>query len=442
MSKQLSVEIVKSKPNYPEGFESYIQEKVEKNGGGRPHFLAEMAKQRDPIEVVLDILELAWLKNRSIGSIARKFSTKYHTIYRLLKDLEPYQEELINILKTVPRRKVFWNRKTDSSDYDTVTAYLRHAKREELKKYKDYMRTAERAWRALGYKDPDKWTADEVSTFIKTLSEKGNQSHFLDAIRCVAPQIADDKSPDYVGTGLYREKIARKKVKIFGDEVKLIHEALDAKDMQYHKDIFDFHITGAFREGSKKPPADSKLPQAGICGISWARFSKQFTLVDDYEGKVRKRGIWWRDCPVDLFFKDLPDRLKRLWKKRGKPTTGKVVESYQGLLKLYKEIREALAEYWDGKLEPSLLIEFSKLKPHSADKIHCNLCWDAGVPLEVVCGEHTGGQEGVGLVGRGWLSTDTVKKYYLSLTKRSKRYQKMMEKVREYSAQFNGGVHN
>lgn len=439
MSKQISTEIVaeiNTKPKYPGGFLSYLKQKIEKNGGGgRPHFLAEQAKDRDPAEVVLDILELAWLKNRSNGSIARKFGTKYHTIYRLLKDLEPFKTELIHILETVPRRKTFWNRKLNTSDYETVQAYIRHALRVELKKYKTMLNTAERVWRALHYKDPARWTADEVVAVVQKQSGKGGQAHFVDAVRCVAPQIADRTSPDYIGTGMYREKIARRKVKIFGAEVKLIHEALDANNMHYQKTIFDFHVTGAFREGTKND-------ESGICGISWDRFHKQFTLVDDYESKVRKMGIHWRDCPVDLFFPDLPERLRAIWRDRGKPRTGKVVErGYAGLRKVYQQIQKALMEYWQGKVDPDIMKEFSQLKPHSADKIHCNLLWEAEVPLEVVAGEHIGGQEAIGLVGRGWLSTDTIKKYYLSLTRRSKRYKDMMAKVTEYSKQFNGGVH-
>lgn len=425
----------------PSEFSCFISDKLQKNGeGGRPHFLQVLARDHNVQNEVLDIVELVWLKNRSLGSIAKKYETSYHTIYRLLQDLEPFKEELVHVLRTVPRRKVFWNRQTSTSDYETVTAYIKHAQRAELKTWKGTLKNAEKVWRALGYRDPTKWTADEVVDFLRTKSEKG-QSNYLDAIRSVAPQIADKNSSDYVGTGIYREKVSRRKILLFGAEIKLIHEALDAKGMEYHKTIFDLHITGGFREGSKKPTADSKLPESGICGISWDRFHKNFQFVDDFESKVRKRGIWWRDCPVDLFFHDLPDRLRKMWIERGKPTVDKVIlDDYQGLLRLYKEIRKALKEYWQGKLDPDILLEFSKLKPHMADKIHCNMLWEAEVPLEVVAGQYIGGSEGVGLVGRGWLSIDTIKKYYLSLTRRSPRFKKILKQVDAFAMQFNGRV--
>jgi len=60
-----------------------------------------------------------------------------------------------------------------------------------------------------------------------------------------------------------------------------------------------------------------------------------------------------------------------------------------------------------------------------ADKIHVNLLWEAKVPLEVVAGQFIGRGEALGPVGRIWLSTDTIKKRYLSLTQRSGRYKEM-----------------
>jgi len=83
---------------------------------------------------------------------------------------------------------------------------------------------------------------------------------------------------------------------------------------------------------------------------------------------------------------------------------------YTELLAIYKRINQAVAEYYKGKLDPALYKEITTLHPHDADKIHVNLLWEAEVPLEVVAGEYIGGNEGVGSVGRGWLSTDVIKK--------------------------------
>jgi hypothetical protein len=416
----------------PQPVAAYIAEKVEPNGsGGRPHFLAQVGKERDPTDVLLDIAELTWIKQKSLSKVARKFSTSYHTIYRVLDDLQPYKEELISLIETSPRRKTFWNRQLNASDYDTVQAFIKYAEREELKAYKNRMNMAEHVWKALGYKDPSNWHIDDVVAWIKTQPD-GSQSGYVDAVRAVAPQFKTTTSPDYLPVSRYRAKIKKRKKPLFGQDIILVHEAIDAKLTPYHKDVFDFHITGGFREGANHP-------EAGITGISWDRFKKGFSKVDDYESKVRSTGMWWRNCPVDLFFHDLPQRLRQRWEAEGKPTTAKLVkEGYPELLQIYKDIRKACKEYWQGTVEPALLKEMSTLRPHDADKIHCNLCWEAGISLEVVAGQDLGNQEGLGLVGRGWLSTDTIKKYYLSLTQRSPKYQEMLAQVAEYASQFNG----
>jgi len=114
-----------------------------------------------------------------------------------------------------------------------------------------------------------------------------------------------------------------------------------------------------------------------------------------------------------------------------------ILGGYPELSKIYKEIRKALEEYFRGKVDPDLHEEFTTLKPHDADKIHCNLLWEAGVPLEVVAGKYLGRGEGRGLMGRIWLDINTIKKHYLSLTERSERIQQLRKQVQMYSLRFN-----
>jgi len=416
------------KMEIPTEFKIYVESKIEKNGkGGRPHFLQLLAKDRDAQEELLNILELAWIKNRSFGSIARKYKTKYDTIYRMVNDLEPFKNAIIEFLQTVPRQKRWYIKETDSSDYETVQAYIKRARRDGVKHYKTHIINAMRCWRHLKYRDPDNWNADEVCEYLATLS-RGAQSTMLDSVRQVAPHLKE-----LIKTGRFREKLKRRKKDVFGKELNMIHEPL--KEHEHIKTIFDLHITLGAREGS----TDTR---SGITGISWERFKKEFTIVDLFESKVRG-GIFWRNCPVDLFFKDLPERLKNLWIERGKPTNEKViVGGYKELLEVYKQLRKILIQYYKGKIEPSLLKEFATIKPHDADKIHVNLLWEAKIPLEVVAGEFLGQGEGLGLVGRGWLDINTIKKYYLSLTQRSERFQEIRNKITEYSKRFNGGSHN
>jgi len=194
----------------------------------------------------------------------------------------------------------------------------------------------------------------------------------------------------------------------------------------------EFHVTLGAREGSTDNVS-------GICNITWDRFKKNFSRVDLFEGKT-KNGLWCRNCPVDLLFPHLPAELRELWKQRGKPTTDRVLlGAYKEITAIYKKIRAELEAFYDGKVEPAILKEMATLRPHDADKIHCNLLWEAGIPVEVVAGKYLGGNEGLGLMGRIWLRTETITRYYLMLSENSPKMKEYLQQVKTYSAKFNGG---
>lgn len=411
------------KISLPSQFTAFISGKLTPNRQGRPNFIKKLARQGDPTEKILEILEAVWLKNRSLRSLARKYETTYHTIWRLLQELEAWKTELIPYLQ-VPRRKVFYNRDVDSSDYETVQKYIRHAHYVELKKYREVIHEGMKIWRALNYADPGQWTQDDVDAVLRTYDDRpGTQYGLVTAVRALCPQLDETMK-----IGQYFDKIGRDKWDIFASEINLIHRAL--KPFPYEQLMFDLHITVGAREGKNEDGS-------GITGITWDRFKEDFTAVDDYESKVRK-GIWWRDCPVDLFFADLPGRLKKLWISRGRPSLDPLIpRRYRELLSIYEKIREVLREFCcKGKVDPALLKQLTTIHPHAADKIHVNLLWEAGMPLEVVAGQYLSRGEGIGLVGRGWLSIETIRKYYLSLTRRSKRFQELRDQVRDYSTCF------
>lgn len=411
----------------PEDFIEVIKQKSAINGeGGRPNFLQiQRQNGKDPVEVVLDILELNYLKNKTYRKLAKKFNTSYHTIFRILKLAEPWKQEIAEYLVTIPRRKNFFNINSETSDYETVQNFIERAKRDKLKAWIKVLQSSEKCWKFLKYKDPARWTANDVVRHLDSIPTDGARSGRLDAIRQVAPQIRDQ-----VRTRRYREKIQRRKKDIFGPEYQMIRVALKKAGMDYELTVIDLHVTIGAREGTNDT-------ESGICGISWDRFKKNFTTMDLWESKGT---IWSRDCPVDLFFLDLPERLRDLWILRGKPQKGKVIEGgyKKGLLPMYDTIRKVVAEEYRGKVDPSLLRELTDLKPHDADKIHVNMCWEAEIPIEVVAGDWLGGIEGNGLCGRIWKSTDTIKKFYLTLNKRSKRMDKIYGKAKLYARQFNG----
>jgi len=412
----------------PASILDYVNKKLVHNGeGGRPHFLTVLKSQnKDSTEELLSILEEIYVKNKTIGSMARKYSTTYKTIYRILRELEPFKAEICEFLNKSPRRKRWYIEEQYASDYETIQSYIRRAKRDGLKTYRKNIRCAGSCWAFLNYKDPELWTPEEVNDYLATL-KPAMSSHVLDCIRLIAPKVGDKNFG--LKTGRFREKIKRRKKDIFGKENQLIRVAIGKRDQELLTK-YDLHITIGAREGQQDP-------ESGIVGISWDRFKEGFTKVDDFESKVRG-GIFWRDCPVDQFYRDLPERLRALWTERGRPSNAKVfLNGYKEVLETYSRIRKILQEEYEGKIDPSLLKEFTSLRPHDADKIHVNLLWEAEVPLEVVAGQDLKQGEGVGLCGRGWLDTNVIKKYYLSLTARSVRFQKIKTQIQEYSQQFN-----
>jgi hypothetical protein len=409
--------------------DNYIKAKVVKNGSaGRPHFVAEIAKERDPKEQILNIFEDVWLKNRQIRAVAKENKTNYLNIWRLLQDFEPYKAALVQYLQTTTRIKRFYHKKTDSSDFETVQNYIRRAHRDGLKKYPDNIYFAEKCYQFLGYKDPAKWTAEDVLRFLET-KPGPSQSTYLDGIRQCAPQVAQRGGIEELKVGRFRDKRGSRKKEIFGAEYILIRECLNAKGLNKEKTRLDLHVTLAAREGSHGINSAS-----GLSGLTWDRFKDGFRSVDLWESKVRG-GIWWRDCPVDLFFQDLPDRLREWWTAEGKPTNTHLM-TYDEIMNTYKTIRHTLAEYYKDKLDPNLYNQLTSLRPHDADRIHVNLLWEAKVSLEVVGGEYSGKGEGVGLVGRGWLDINVIKKYYLSLTKRSEGFQDVRKQIANYAKRF------
>ena len=118
----MNKEITQKEIKLPPEFVDLIRNKAKLNGeGGRPSFLQIQNQQgKDPLDVVLDILELNYLKDRSYRKLATKFETSYHTIFRILKLAEPWKKDIAYYLVTVPRRKNFFNKNSETSDYETV----------------------------------------------------------------------------------------------------------------------------------------------------------------------------------------------------------------------------------------------------------------------------------------------------------------------------------
>ena len=317
------------KAKLPSAFLEYIDSKTQPNeSGGRPHFLLMIAKQgRDPNETLLNILEDAWLKGKPLGAIAKHYHTSYDSIWRLLKDLKEFKPAISELLLKIPRAKKWFIEEFETSDYETVQNYIKRAKREGLKNWTGMIRKARRFWIWTHYKAPQNWTADDVHDYLTTLTG-GAQSGMLDAIRRIAPQIRDESSSQYVGVGMFRAKLHQRKKDLFGLEVKMIVDALKKKKMKYHATVFKLHVQTGAREGSSDKTS-------GMVGLNWSYFKHNFKAVDDFESKVHG-GIWWRNCPLDVFFPELPEELHALWTRRGRPTEERVIlGGYEELKQIY-----------------------------------------------------------------------------------------------------------
>lgn len=70
------------------------------------------------------------------------------------------------------------------------------------------------------------------------------------------------------------------------------------------------------------------------------------TTIDVYESKGN---VWWKHCPVDLWFGSLSKDFRERWEKLGCPTSGKIIPlDYGGYLKLWSRISKKMG----FKLEP------------------------------------------------------------------------------------------
>jgi len=107
------------KATLPKELEIYIQGKLMKGKeGGRPNLLQQLQKEkRDAKEEILNILEMVWLKDKGLRQVAEKYKTSYITIWRLVRDLEGFKEVIVKFLTLMPRRKQFFNKQTETSDY-------------------------------------------------------------------------------------------------------------------------------------------------------------------------------------------------------------------------------------------------------------------------------------------------------------------------------------
>ncbi|RLE45159.1 hypothetical protein DRJ16_00295 [Candidatus Woesearchaeota archaeon] len=83
------------KPRLPREFEVLLDQKLNHNGKGRTHLIKELGSR----EKVLNLLGDAWIGQMKPSEIAKKYNVGYYQVYRFLKEVEPYRENIIAYIK-------------------------------------------------------------------------------------------------------------------------------------------------------------------------------------------------------------------------------------------------------------------------------------------------------------------------------------------------------
>jgi len=79
----------------PEPFEKYVNSKLENGKKGRKHLISQLGS----IDKVLELLKDAWINNYDPKSIQRKYGISYFQIYRFIKEIEVFKEQIIEYIK-------------------------------------------------------------------------------------------------------------------------------------------------------------------------------------------------------------------------------------------------------------------------------------------------------------------------------------------------------
>ena len=96
MSKQIVLEKDGEAPvkvELPQDFKDFITKKLNQKWG-RISFV----KRLGSIDAVLEVLEQAWISNKSLGDIAKKYKVDKATISRFLDDCKQWKEQIIEYI--------------------------------------------------------------------------------------------------------------------------------------------------------------------------------------------------------------------------------------------------------------------------------------------------------------------------------------------------------
>ena len=297
--------------------------------------------------------------------------------------------------------------KRNFGDYEFVQKWMRRISK--LESANRRFNICERAWLILQKKNPENWTEDDIKDrvlpeFRKTWQKLAQPLVALRSLRPdlqqVLPTEGEKYEPVWDWKYAYEDIIENKRLEEFYESARISHLDEEIRREQkgfrtMHVTLSDEdcetlvrnHVTWGCREGGRG--------KGGLLNTDWSKINWNRKTIDIFESKVRG-GVWWLDCPMDLFDDKAFEMLRARWERLGKPKEGKIFSiSYDMLRLIYKRI----AKHFEQKC----------ITPHFARKLHASLLAHRGIPLEIVAGDHP-----KGLMGSGWLDLSTLKKFYIT----------------------------
>jgi len=343
-----------------------------------------------------------------------KLSSAERTVHRALKriKLRRAQEKTLAPIKTFEElpeiKKLIEYQQAKGSSYKKILS--------EIRRFLDHLKTIPNLPEA--YLRPISWTEDETAKeiIVKFLAwvRSRNVTVYLgkQALRRLFEALG---RPDLAKNPLLVCKRSDLRPPSGTIERKDYLDIQEYKSMreranEFERLVTDLHITLGCREGYNK--------QSGLLGLRWENVHWDRNSIDVWETKTQKSGILWTDCPLDLFFPDLPERLKKYWESKGLPKEGLIFDM-TGI---------DLLNLWKSKGVP---------RAHDARHTHATWCRNMGFEGELVIGEYDGRTgKGKGILGVGWANPEVYFSRYGRVTE-SRKQEARKQALERFQTLFN-----
>jgi len=289
-----AIQIERGSSQLPREFVGYVERKI-REGQGRPHIVKRLGSMGNVLDVLVDL----WLECEPIGEESKKLGVSRMSLWRFLRDIEPFKETITRYLKDV---EGFIDRAFRS--YPSVTNWERMIRLSghlsQLKK----IRSMERVCRGdlvEGFRcSPDRFDLAKAQEFVAKYVKQHRRLKVMEHIRMAIRHFLASKGiviPRGFGAqyGLSGEKESYGKyayIKLSEDKIDEIREILkgDSEALERGYDIvFEIGVTTC-----------SRAFAIGSLPISKIREEKNLTTIRVFEPKIKegdrhlgKVGMWW-----------------------------------------------------------------------------------------------------------------------------------------------------